>query len=140
MIAASVEAITGAPFVPLRGRTAGGPVLALWYALGKPDPDAHAEDMALVADAAQRCPERLFAHDIRAVGWPDGTDRSRSPHTLCVQKRWDERLAAAKAWDARGRPTIQAPEVAARERQDRPPTRKSLLNLFNGDLQNATST
>jgi hypothetical protein len=56
----------------------------------------------------------MAARDLRAEGWDEGVDRSRSLEALCDTSRWAERLVAAQAWDADGRPTSArrpAPEV-----------------------------
>lgn len=87
-------------------------VLALWRALGRPPLDALAEDLALVAAWARESSDRLAARDLRAEGWEGQPNRSRSVDTLCRQTRWADRLAAAQAWDRRGRP-VQAPGSAA---------------------------
>lgn len=63
------------------------PPLATWL------PDA-----LLVADAMHHCPDKVFARNIRAEGWADGVNRSRSVGTLAVHERWGDRLEAAQRW------------------------------------------
>lgn len=99
--------------------TASKAVLALWKAVGHPDLGAFGRDLKLVAEAARDCPDRVFARDIRAEGWPDGTDRHRDITTVCRQDRWDLRLTTARAWDQAGRPTSSAPSAS-------PPANESL--------------
>jgi hypothetical protein len=105
MVARVAEAVLGRPFIPKCGKTVGKEVLALWTSLGKPAPGDLASEMELIAEAAKDCPYPLFANDVRWEGRSDGVDRSRSVATLCVQRRFDERLAEAKRWTEAGKPT-----------------------------------
>lgn len=93
-----LEAVTGRRPAPARAKTAVSPVMALWTALGRPPLDEFVVDYRLVAKAARECSDGIFAKDIRGGGQQDGVDRSRSPATLSVQSRWDERLAVARKW------------------------------------------
>lgn len=108
-----------APIQP-EARTTVAPLLALLRALDWPSLPGWLEQFELIAAAARWCPEPVFAHDLRGEGWAngDGVDRSASIPTLCVQKRWDERLIAAQAWDRAGRPraatTNHTPSKATR--------------------------
>lgn len=99
------------------------PVLALLKALSWPELATFEADAAAVADAARRCPDPVFARHLRAVGWAEGTDRSRAPETIFVQERWDTRLDAALAWRARGCPTAQLVAVGAAEASSAAPRR-----------------
>jgi hypothetical protein len=101
-VTAIVSAIRGQPTVP--AKTTAAPVLALYRAAEVPWP-AFVADALLVADAVHRCPERLFARDLRAEGWEDGTDRRRDVAAVLRHARWQARLDAARAWDIKGRPT-----------------------------------
>jgi len=78
--------------------TAAHEVIGLWRALGTPDPDRFAGELVLVARAAQMSASRIFARDVRAEGWKDGTDRTYSIKTLCARGRWDDRLREATRW------------------------------------------
>jgi hypothetical protein len=99
-IVAVIQEITRRECDPRRCAGSARSVIALWRAVGKPSPAEFRAQAALVARAARESPEPIFAHDIRAEGWPDGTNRSNSVATLLVQLRWDERLAAAERWAA----------------------------------------
>jgi len=101
-VVACIEQITQRLIAPARAKTSATPIIRLWKALGRPDLTVFTEDVRMVATAARDCPAQLFARDIRAEGWPDGVDRSKSVATLCVQSKWDERLATAKDWVADG--------------------------------------
>lgn len=72
-------------------------VLKLWRGLSHPPLKEFVAEVGLVAAAARSCPDGLFAHDIRSEG-REGKDRSRSVATLCVLRRWNERLDTARAW------------------------------------------
>lgn len=113
LVIGALEAITGRPVVPLRCAGSAREVLGLWRALGRPPPDELLADLQLVARAARECPAPLFARDLRAEGWAEGSDRSRSVPTLCVRRRWDERVSAAKEWAAAGYPVSTAPPARA---------------------------
>lgn len=106
MVSAFVEAVQQRP--PRGGGyappTSAKPVMALWRALGKPDPDQFKEQLVLVAEAGHRCPHQVFARDIRAEGWKGRETRQYDVTTLSVQRRWDERLRVAEQWEAEGRP------------------------------------
>ena len=120
--AADVEAMVVAALSAVRGKlvsrdrcaTDAKEVLGLWKALGRPLPRELAEDLALVAAWAQQSPDRAAARDLRAEGWPEGQDRSRSVATLCRRDRWGDRLAAAQAWAAKGRRSAPPPVAPAR--------------------------
>ena len=88
----------GRDIAPKSAKTLAAPVLSLLRALDWPDLATFEADALLLASAAQRCPEPLFARSLRAEGWPEGTDRSRSVRTLMVQDAWDERVEAARKW------------------------------------------
>lgn len=106
-VAQAIQEVQQGALVSLdRMGTSAQPMLGLWRALGKPSLRELSEHLSLVATWAREAPDALAAHDIRGEGWRDGAgvDRSRSMQTLTVQRRWDERLAAAQAWDRAGRP------------------------------------
>lgn len=100
---AVAEAITGRKVDPKRGATLTKPVVTLWRALGMPDYDEFERDVRLVAEWAKVSKHRLAARDIRAEGWDDGIDRSKSVTTICVQRRFLDRLEVAQAWAANGK-------------------------------------
>lgn len=95
------------------------PVLALWRTLGRPDPAQMTRDLVSVARAARWAPDAVFAREIRAEGWPDGMNRARMAANIARQgpppnsggATWDERLEAARAWEAAGQP-LQADTLA----------------------------
>ena len=62
---------------------------------------ATVDELVLVAEAMHRCPAPLFARDVRAEGWPEGSDRRKQLGTLLCQRRWDDRLSAAQEWRAK---------------------------------------
>jgi len=95
-----IGAVTEATVKPHRCATSAKPVLTLWKALGYPPIAEFADDFVTVAEAAHRCPVGLFAKDIRAEGWADGTDRQHDVSTIAVQARWDVRILVARQWKA----------------------------------------
>ena len=97
-----IEQVTQGIVSPTRTKTNGRPLLSLWRALECPPLDEWRAEVELVARACRECPHKLFASDVRWEGDPDGFDRSRSVATVCVQRRWEERLQAARAWDGAG--------------------------------------
>jgi hypothetical protein len=100
---AVAEAITGRKVDPKRGATLTKPVVTLWRALGRPDYNEFERDVRLVAEWAKVSKHRLAARDIRAEGWDDGIDRSKSVTTICVQRRVLDRLEAAQEGAANGK-------------------------------------
>ena len=70
-------------------------VLALWTGLGRPPLTQFEEDAEKVANAFHHSKASIFARNVRAEGWKEGTDRSRSVATFCVLKSWEERLRVA---------------------------------------------
>lgn len=114
-IASAIHAVQQGRQQPLaRLGTSARSVLGLWRALGRPNLQELAAEISLVAAWARESPDRLAARDIRAEGWAEGTDRSRALTTLVVQRSWADRLAAAQAWDGRGRPQVTPASPAAR--------------------------
>lgn len=122
-----VEACSGVLSV-IKGRAYGvpsapsvKPILALWRALEHQALDAFERDLSLVAAAARDCPHPIFAHDLRAVGWAGGKDRSTDTAAICRQApgpgsqgaTYPERLEVAREWDAAGRPASDWPVAAA---------------------------
>lgn len=105
-----LTALFARPVNPATSKTAAKPVLALWSARGHQNLEEFVGEVELVANWAQRSPDGLAREDIRWEHKPGKPDRSRSPKTLCVQDRFDERLLAAQQWHSRGRPT-QAPRA-----------------------------
>jgi hypothetical protein len=96
--------IRQAPVNPEKCATAAAQVIGLWSAVGHPDVDEFADELVLVARAAQMSREPLFARDIRAENWPEGVDRTHNVDTICRRDKWDSRLQAAKRWaEASGR-------------------------------------
>jgi len=104
------------PLNVARSATKTKPMLSLLKALDWPDLVEWLKDVELLALAARECPHPLFARHIRGEGWDDGVDRSRSTATLMVHTRWDDRLRAAREWDAAGRPRTRTHRAAARRR------------------------
>lgn len=96
------EAITGRRPAPDRAGTVALQILSLWRHLGRPPLEELVASVRLVARAAHECPDALFARDLRAEGWADGTNRSRSVASVLRLQRWDDRLEAATNWEARG--------------------------------------
>jgi len=92
-----IGSITERPVDQHRCSGAAAEVLKLWKSLGRPPLEPFAAEVALVARAARDCPDGIFAQDIRNDG-RDGPDRSHSVATLCVVRRWGDRVAAAQAW------------------------------------------
>lgn len=108
-IGRAVQEVQQGRLVPLsRLGTSARCVLKLWTALGRPPLTELADELALVAAWARESPDRLAARDLRAEGWEGQPDRSRSVDTLCRQARWADRLEAARAWHAAGRPQASA--------------------------------
>jgi len=93
--------------------TAARPILSLWRALERPPWAEFAAQAQLVVEAARKCPDPLFARNLRAEGWADGRDRSRSLPSVLRHERWDERLAAAEAWRDGGKSEQPRPRAAA---------------------------
>lgn len=106
LVLRAVEEITQRSVAPARCASHAKEILSLWRSLGCPEPCELAEEIALVARAARESAARLFARDVRAEGWPGGVDRRHSVATLCVHRRWDERLAVAREWAAAGYPIV----------------------------------
>jgi len=75
-------------------------ILALWSYLERPPLGEFAADVIAVIRAAKPggCPHRKFARDIRAEGWPEGTDRHRDLSSVLVHQRWETRLEMAREW------------------------------------------
>lgn len=88
-------------------------VLALWSYLERPPLGEFAADVIAVIRAAQPggCPHRKFARDIRAEGWPEGTDRHRDLDSVLRHARWADRLEMAREWSAN--PTAYAAALPA---------------------------
>jgi hypothetical protein len=105
---------------PLRCGTNSEPILSLLRKLGWPPLVEWIRDWGDVCEAARECPEPLFAHDIRGVGWTNGSgvDRSKAVATLAVHQRWDDRLTAARDWIRRGRPRGSGPGPPGRTRPE----------------------
>lgn len=116
-VAEVLEVIQGRPGA---SATAAKPVLSLWKALEYPPLRGLVGDLRLIAEAAHDCPDRLFARDIRAEGWPDGVNREHDPTTICRHDRWDARLQAARAWEAAGKPTARDSPASARASPEDP--------------------
>jgi hypothetical protein len=104
MVLRIVEAVKGATVNPDKCVTVAPLVLSLWNKLRRPSPAAFEAEVRLVAEWAQQSPDPLAMRDICAIGWAEGTDRSRSVKTLCVHASWADRLDAAQAWAAKGKP------------------------------------
>lgn len=103
--------------VPDKCATAAASVLSLWRALAFPAVDAFAGELVLVARAAQMSSDRIFARDVRAEGWKEGTPRTFHVATLCVHARWDDRLLAARRFaEQSGRVGAGGVAVARRQR------------------------
>ena len=75
-------------------------ILALWSYLERPPLGEFAADVIAVIRAAKPggCPHRKFARDIRAEGWPEGTDRHRDLESVLRHARWADRLEMAREW------------------------------------------
>jgi len=118
-----LKAIRGADKVnPAACATDAREVLSLWRALEQPDLVKFANSMDAIAEAARESKDPLFAHDVRWEHKP-GRDRSRDVATLCVQKRFGDRLAAAKAHLAsKSKPSRPAKGGYRETPENRPPT------------------
>lgn len=88
------------PVNPDRTGTDAKTILALWRALGKPDPAGFGADLRAVIRWARESADKLAARDIRAEGWEGGTDRHADLSTICRQDKWSARVDAARAWSA----------------------------------------
>jgi len=105
-----LQVIRGKAIAPTK--TSAGPVLALWRALEYPELAQFRADVELVAEAAHNCPHPIFAREIRAEDWPEGTDRQWNEANVCRQApkppssgaTWDRRLEVAREWASAGRP------------------------------------
>lgn len=145
LVVSARDAAVGKPGNPERAGTAARDVLGLWRAVGCPLIPAFRDELLLVIEAAKDCPDPLFARDIRAEGWPDGTDRHRDLSTLCRRDRWDVRLDAATRWHAAGRPT-SAPARASPARSHggsgggMGDVARRLLEEMDDDVDDATFT
>jgi hypothetical protein len=96
--------------------SAARPVLRLWRELlveGEAESlDALVDVVEVLADACRNCPDPLFARDVRGEGWENARDRSQNVAAVCRLSppptsqgaTWQERLAAARDWNRRGRP------------------------------------
>lgn len=115
--------ITGREPNPSRAATAAGEVLKVWRKLERPPLNEFHEDFTLVARAARKCPDPLFARDIRGEGWAGARDRSQDVSTLCVLKKWDDRLRAAREW-------VKPAPDPAREPQPQPEDDGPLPSMF----------
>ena len=93
----------------LQNMQADGPtLLAFWGEIGAPEPSAFSQDLALVAEAFHLCPEPIFARYVRAQGVEDRfPNRESSMRELCNRSAWQDRLAAARLWNQRGRPLVR---------------------------------
>ena len=90
-------------------RTTARAVCSLLRALEWPDLAEWSQDARQVAEAAHTCPHPLFARDVRAVGWPEGVDRSQSVSTLAASTRWEDRVRVALQWAEAGKPSADWP-------------------------------
>lgn len=119
----TLEGIRGKPGNVVE--SAGRPILRLWREIladgaGEIELDRTLEELVdpvvLLAHACQRCPDPIFARDVRGEGWEGGRDRSRNIAAICrlappgasSGATWQERLEAARAWDRANRPTTSA--------------------------------
>ena len=116
----AIEQITQRTCNPHRCQTDAKHVLALQKATNTPWPEL-SRQVEQVAEWARDSNDPLAARDIRAEGWDNGTDRSRSVSTLCVQSRWADRLRAAEEWHT---PPVPVPRPVYDERP--PPKLPSL--------------
>lgn len=95
----ALREIRAEPVKAARASTAAEEVAKLWRALGRPDVHEFAGELSLVARAAQMSRAHLFARDVRAEGWPEGSDRTHEVATICRQRPWDDRLREARKWE-----------------------------------------
>ena len=88
------------------------------------DPDTLVDDALLVAQAAREAPGPPWSQ-IRAEGWRGKQDWSRCVRTILDLSVWDERLAAARAWESRGKRSRlrqgqpESPVLTVRQRVER---------------------
>ena len=92
-----IEAVKQKPVNPERAGTDAKQLLALWRALGSPSAADFERDFVAVATWARESAHPLAARAIRAEGWSDGFDRSRSVDTLTRHAQWSDRLDAARS-------------------------------------------
>ena len=85
-------------------------VVGLWKALGRPPIGTLADELVLVAEWAQKSQEPMAARSLRAEGWAEGVDRSRSVQTLCRRDAWGDRLEAARRWQEHGDRPVSEPQ------------------------------
>ena len=85
--------------------------------------------MLLIVAAMKHCPQQIFARDVRAETWPDGTDRSTFWGTLIVQRRWSDRLSVAEKWDREGRPGAKARKRQSAFEYDQPAEPQTSFDL-----------
>ncbi len=128
-IVAGVEAITGKPPAKVPGKSYGRPLLNLWARLGfqpfgdisecdtlRISPGTALGDVRLLSDACRRCPADIFRNHLRGVErdgtrWRDAPLRWL-PAVVCrldpkpgsTGATIEDRLAAAREWDEKGRP------------------------------------
>ena len=152
-LSAVLEAVTGRVRPPTK--TPAGPVLRLWSAmLDEPDAvgDALGVSLALdladlvrlsvlLANAARDCPASIFARDLRAEGWPEGTDRHRVPAAVCrltpparsSGADYLRRLEVAHRWHEAGRPLASwPPEEEQRRRRSSSQQPRSIAERIAG--------
>lgn len=154
-LSAVLEAVTGRIRAPTK--TPSGPVLRLWSAmLDEPDAvgDALGVSLALdladlvrlsvlLANAGRDCPASIFARDLRAEGWPDGTDRHRIPAAVCrltppprsSGADYLRRLEVAHRWHEAGRPLASwPPEEEQRRRRSSSQQPRSIAERVAGSV------
>ena len=103
--------------------SASRPVLRLWREILEVDRARTLDELVqlstLLARACQRCPDPIFANDVRGVR-SDGErwkkDTSRTPSSVCrlaapkdsSGASWEDRLDAAEKWSEEGEPEVEA--------------------------------
>jgi hypothetical protein len=106
-----------APVDPDRAGTAAGELLRLWRAIGRPPIEDFADDVALVARAAQVSRKPIFSRDVRGEGTGgDLQNRMNDVGTLTVQRRWDDRLVAAREWEEKTGRRVDGVALCLRQR------------------------
>jgi hypothetical protein len=120
-VARCVEAVRQKPASAEIPESTARPILGLWRDLGCPPLMPFVADVELVAEAARRCPDPMFARAIRGEGWAGKEDTSRKIASVCRRSpppdssgaTWEDRIDAAREWDRRGRPTTGPPGRAS---------------------------
>lgn len=95
-VVAVLDVLRKDPCDPKRCKSEASHVLKLWKAEERPPWSTLLAEARLVARGAREGRHGIFARDIRAEGWENGTDRRYDVDTLCVQGKWRKRVDHAR--------------------------------------------